>query len=165
MSNRDIRKRSQLQEKRAAKDVGGRIVAGSGAAKFSGGGDVRKQGELRVECKFTHKPAYNLKLADMAKIRTQAIEGGLEFPVMQIEFVSAPTLKLAVFFEQPRYPVQKQTQSKSVSLRRDDVLRLLLGKPSYQIKFHSPRMGEHTVTVMRWTSFLEKMEEENNAGD
>lgn len=49
-------------------------------------GDVRADGELRVECKTTSKRSYTLKLDDLLKIQVEAIRGGLESPVLQVEF-------------------------------------------------------------------------------
>lgn len=85
-----IKKTSLQQESRMAKLVGGRTEANSGAAKFAGA-DVRKQGELRIECKFTESGSYRLKLSDLEKLRLQAIDGGLESPVFQIDFRNKKT--------------------------------------------------------------------------
>lgn len=164
-SNRRIRKRSQLQEKRAAQDVGGRTVAGSGAAKHSGGGDVRKQGDLRVECKFTHKDHYTIKLSELGKIQMQAIKGGLEAPVMLIEFVTAPTLKIAIYPDQTHYPVWKSTRGKSFRINKTAALRALLETPKFQLKFVPLKGREQTFTITHWTSYLESLEEENDARD
>lgn len=48
-------------------------------------GDVRKQGQLRLECKTTTKGSYSLTRADWQKIVSQAGMFG-EMPVMQIQF-------------------------------------------------------------------------------
>lgn len=91
-----IQRRSRLQEKRIARDVGGRVQAGSGNS-WKAKGDVRKQGQLRIEAKFTEKGVYRLKLAELQKIKEEAIRGGLETPVMQVEFlVPHASFKLAV---------------------------------------------------------------------
>ena len=78
-------RKSQLQEKRAAKDLGGRVQPGSGASEFAKG-DVRKAGQLRVECKTTGYRSYSLKLDDIIKIQSEAMNGGAEDWAMQIEF-------------------------------------------------------------------------------
>jgi hypothetical protein len=90
-------KRSQLQERRIAEDVGGRVQAGSGSS-WQAKSDVRVQGAIRCEAKYTEKKTYSLKLADLLKIRDEAIRGGLETPVMQVEFVIGPgaSMKYAV---------------------------------------------------------------------
>jgi hypothetical protein len=79
-------RRSKLQEDRIAVEIGGRAQVGSGSA-WNAKSDVRKMGDLRVEAKFTAGLSYKLKLDDLLKIRDEAIKGGLETPVMQIEFV------------------------------------------------------------------------------
>lgn len=90
-------RRSKLQEKRMAEDVSGRVQAGSGSS-WRAKSDVRVLGKLRCEAKYTEKEEYKLKLADWLKIKDEAIIGGLETPVMQIEFVrgAGGSYKLAV---------------------------------------------------------------------
>jgi hypothetical protein len=73
------------QEKQAAVALGGKTTAASGAAKFSGGADVRVMGKIRLECKFTEKPGYVLKYEELKKVRRQAMKA-LEQPVLQFAF-------------------------------------------------------------------------------
>ena len=83
----DAQKRSRLQEKRLASDIDGRVQKGSGAGpSLSQKGDARKVGDVRAEAKTTRAKSYSLKLADWRKIQAQALQGGLEEPVMQIQF-------------------------------------------------------------------------------
>jgi hypothetical protein len=49
-------------------------------------GDVRVVGQVRAECKTTAAQSYALKLNEWRKIQSEAIAGGGEMPVMQIEF-------------------------------------------------------------------------------
>lgn len=77
--------KSKMQERRAAEDLGGRVQKGSGSSDFAKG-DVRKAGDLRLECKTTSKKSYSLKLSDIQKIQLEALKGGLEDWAMQIEF-------------------------------------------------------------------------------
>jgi hypothetical protein len=94
MAKSPNQRRSKLQEKRIAGDIGGRVQAGSGTS-WRAKSDVRKMGDLRVEAKFTSKIEYKLKLDDWVKIWEEAVGGGLETPVMQIEYTGAK-YKLAV---------------------------------------------------------------------
>jgi hypothetical protein len=91
MSTRaDFRRRKKISkrlEEKVAKEVGGDTTAGSGAAEFSGGADVRVAGEMRIEHKYTEGDSYVLKYADLEKLRMQAIKGGLEEPVFVVEFL------------------------------------------------------------------------------
>ena len=84
-TGRRQKKISTRQERRAAEDVGGRTQPASGALPEAGG-DVRKRGELRIECKYTDNDFYVLELATLEKVKLQAIKGGLEAPVLQIGF-------------------------------------------------------------------------------
>lgn len=52
----DVRKKSQLQEKRVASELGGRVTPASGAL-WGAKGDVKSDLFL-AECKTTEKPAY-----------------------------------------------------------------------------------------------------------
>lgn len=79
-------KRSRLQEKRAARDIGGLRQKGSGSSPFAKG-DFRSVGNIRGECKFTRKTTYILKEDELKKIQLEALKGGFEDWVMQIEFV------------------------------------------------------------------------------
>jgi hypothetical protein len=82
---RKLRKYSQKQERQACIDLDAKVEAASGATKF-GGADGRRVNEIRIECKFTDAEKYSLKLEDLEKLRKQAIIGGLEDPVFQLEF-------------------------------------------------------------------------------
>lgn len=79
------KRKSVLQERRTAADVGGREQPGSGAPEFYKG-DVRKAGELRIECKTTGSKAFPLKLAELEKIKGEALMGGDPAWAMQVEF-------------------------------------------------------------------------------
>lgn len=85
MSKSLSQKRSQQQEKKVAEELGGKVQKGSGSSDFAKG-DVRKMGSARVECKTTSKKSYALKLQEIQKITTEAIQGGMEGWAMQIEF-------------------------------------------------------------------------------
>ena len=104
-------RRSRTQERRVAADVGGKVQAGSGNA-WSAKGDVRKMGQLRVEAKYTERPRYILKLKDVLKIRSEALQA-LETWVMQLEHVHGPySKKYAIcdfgLFQEMHYDYQKQ---------------------------------------------------------
>ncbi len=91
MKDRKLIKRTSMkQEVRVADTVDGRTEANSGAATHAGA-DVRKMCDQRIECKFTWAKEYKLKLSDLDKVRLQAINGGLETPVMQIDFTDKRT--------------------------------------------------------------------------
>jgi hypothetical protein len=81
-------RRSKLQEKRAARDVGGNAQKGSGSSGFAKG-DFRNVGNVRGECKHTSKSTYILKEEDLKKIQMEALKGGFEDWVMQVEFLGA----------------------------------------------------------------------------
>ena len=61
---------------------------GSGSSRFAKG-DFRNVGNIRGECKFTRKTTYILKEDELKKIQMEALKGGFEDWVMQVEFVGA----------------------------------------------------------------------------
>jgi hypothetical protein len=77
-------RKSQRQEKYAARDLDGRVQPGSGSCDFAKG-DVRVQGKLRLECKTTSKATFRLTLETLRKIRTEAQCQAEEW-ALQIEF-------------------------------------------------------------------------------
>lgn len=79
------RRKSQLQERRAAADLGGKPQPGSGSSAFYKG-DVRSVGKVLVECKTTSKKSYTLSLSDIEKIKAEALMSGEESWAFQIEF-------------------------------------------------------------------------------
>jgi hypothetical protein len=83
--NKYHRNRSQLQERRVAADLGGHVQAASGAMPHAKG-DVRVNGEVRVECKTTTQPTFILQRATVQKIKAESISQGLEDWVIQLEF-------------------------------------------------------------------------------
>jgi hypothetical protein len=158
-SARRQKKLSQKQEQKVASDVGGRIVAGSGAAKFSGGGDVRDRGNIRVECKYTEKPFFILQLSDLLKIKKQAIQGGLEEPVMQVsflvrgglseDFAIVPTLDQ----EAGMYPAL-YTDRKRIKLQKADVQAHLVRFGKMAVSFrHQEEM--YSFKILRWADYLQ----------
>lgn len=79
------RRKSVLQERRIAEDIGGRVQPGSGAPAFYKSDAVAGL-DLRVEAKTTSKESYTLTTAVIDKIRNEALSGGQEDWAMQIEF-------------------------------------------------------------------------------
>lgn len=77
-------RRSRAQERRVAREVGGRVTAGSGSSWRSGGGDVRAPEDL-IECKYTDARSFALSEAAWHKLERQAARLGRE-PVMVIKF-------------------------------------------------------------------------------
>lgn len=74
---------SVRQERRVAKQVGGRVQPGSGN-QWSAKGDV-KTAEHLIECKTTDGKGYRLTVEVLRKIETEAAKAGRR-PVLQVEF-------------------------------------------------------------------------------
>lgn len=163
-NSRHIRKKSQRQEKRAAEEIGGRVTANSGAAKFSGGADVRKQGEIRLECKFTKKNYWTLKLADLQKLQKEALQGGMEEPVFLLEFQNSPSVAFAI---RPHIPhaysnwdqVVAHTSKGSVRLYKSEVQSILLRHNEAYVGFQIGPKGGGILwfDIVLWSSYLKKL--------
>lgn len=83
--SRSYRKQSDKQEKRVARDVGGRTTIASGQTPIDKA-DVRSS-LVRVECKYTDKKSFTLKVADLLKVAEQAT--GDQIPLFYIEYREA----------------------------------------------------------------------------
>ena len=79
------RKASDRQEKKNARDVGGRRTVSSGSTPFDKA-DVKVKGKLRMECKTTDNASYGLKRTELELLSSQAKDD--EIPVFMIEFTS-----------------------------------------------------------------------------
>ena len=91
-----VKKKSQLQEKRVAKDLEAKTVVASGAL-WSAKADVRSD-EFLVECKTTEKPYYSLTMKVWEKIEKEAVKDGLRIPLMCIHTNDGED-RFAVFLE------------------------------------------------------------------
>lgn len=82
-NRKKLRRASERQERKIAKDIGGRRQPGSGCGPWNKG-DVKKEGKYLVEAKMTSKKSYSVKRDDLLKVRGQCGLG--ETPVMHIQF-------------------------------------------------------------------------------
>jgi hypothetical protein len=146
---------SRKQEARVAKEMGGRVEAASGATKHAGG-DVRAPG-YRIECKYTEKDKYALKLADLQKLRTIAFKH-LEQPVMQVQFLNKDEGVWCIRRAQPGKDVPIWQCAKTISMAweivRDQVIRKI------PIWLHFKGETDHWE-VIPWGVFMEEVQ---NAG-
>lgn len=88
--------KSNLQEKRVAKDLQAKTVIASGAI-WSAKADVRND-MILCECKVTDKPFYSLTMQVWSKVEKEAIKDGLRIPLMCVELNGGKD-KFAVFKE------------------------------------------------------------------
>jgi len=73
------------QEERVAKDIGGKLIKGSGCGTTRG--DSRKDKIIRIENKATTKKSFRLTTEIVEKIENAALAAG-EIPAIQIEFIN-----------------------------------------------------------------------------
>lgn len=91
-----VKKKSQAQEKRVAKELDAKTVVASGAL-WGSKGDVRHE-DFLVECKTTEKSYYSLTMQVWEKIEKEATRDGLRIPLMCIDINSGKD-RYAVFLE------------------------------------------------------------------
>lgn len=89
----DTKRRSTAQEKKVAKEIGGRVTPASGAL-WGSKADVRNE-QFLVECKTTEKEQYALSYLTWEKVRHEALNDGFREPVMCID-LSNGSHRLAV---------------------------------------------------------------------
>lgn len=77
------KKKSQLQEKRIAKQFKGKTVVASGSI-WSNKGDVRSD-KFLIECKTTDTKHYSLSAKTWEKIEQEAVRDNLRIPLMSID--------------------------------------------------------------------------------
>ena len=90
-----IKKKSQIQEKRTAKQFRGRIQPASGALHFAKG-DIRtgsfsarfNETDFLIENKYTDVSEYVFKLEIWRKIKKEALKDNLRIPLMQVDINS-----------------------------------------------------------------------------
>lgn len=75
--------RSRAQERQIAREVGGRVQAGSGSSRRAPQ-DIKSDDDL-YQVKYTDKDSYRLTNAEWDKVRKDALTHGRE-PAMIVEF-------------------------------------------------------------------------------
>ena len=148
--------RSNLQEKKVAKELGGRQVIGSGSL-WGMSGDVRHE-DILVECKTTKEDYYSLTIETWLKIRNEAIKDGLRIPVMCIDLKHGKT-RIAVFEDRAfndhrdyyRYTPEETWWSISWSLRI---------KAEYFFRCIFKQSNDLTLVLMPWENFLKILKSE-----
>ena len=136
-------------------------MAASGATRLGGGGDVRGS-DLRVECKYTEKSFYVLKLSEWEKLKQHAIKT-LEEPVLQFAFrgSSGRLDKYAVINWNTaadwRSPYELDGEQKQFNLPRDYLLQCLAHGNRLRLTFRStPVAVSHQLEVMHWDDYLKR---------
>ena len=155
------RKLSNKQEQKATKELGLKMSPASGATMF-GGGDGRLAGKIRLECKFTEADFYILKLEDLLKLRKQAIKGGLEKPIFQIEFKGKFKSKYAVVedytLEEMSLETWRETDKKQMILSAEELYSSLAPKRIIFGKLHAigEEFNRHVFVIYEWNDFLRR---------
>lgn len=80
---KSVRKKSQEQENRIAKELNGGTTPGSGAVWHSKG-DVKAENYL-IEAKYTDEPYYSVALPILKKIENEALHENFRIPVLYVD--------------------------------------------------------------------------------
>jgi hypothetical protein len=151
----DTKRKSTLQEKHVAKEVGGRTTPASGAM-WGCKGDVRSDIFL-VECKTTEKDKYSLTITTWDKIRVEAVKDGMKIPVMCIDLCNGK-YRYAVFEYFPvdiewvyKVPVEVFTNKSSHSIKVG-VEEIVHFKNRMTVK---NGFKDVVLSVIPWSTFLE----------
>lgn len=156
------RKLSNKQEEKVAEELGGKVMPASGALAHSKS-DVRVAGSMRIECKFTESDTYILKLADLVKIRNEAVKK-FEMPVFQIEFKGNNKAKYAIVARTNEDIVPMITFNKSLTLHSGDLFSMISkSSPVMGITFDRiPHSRKMDFVIYEWNDFLNKVKVNND---
>lgn len=130
MARTYVQRKSDKQEKRTAKEFGGRTQLASGAIEgFKG--DVRtgeriagafNENDFLIENKYTEAKAYKLAIATWNKIAKEALRDNLRTPLMQIDILDTELIVMdeGTFKSLPNFTTRKdcilEAKGKSISL-------------------------------------------------
>lgn len=161
--NKRIRRTSRNQEKQVAKDLGGKVQVNSGAVRLGGGSDVRVQGKFRVECKFTNKESYTLKLLELEKLKKQA-NSTLEYPIFQFSLKDnlgkLGDKYAAISWNDKLEPkISIIANAKQISLSRQLLSSIEYDKP-VKITFSTPALVR-SYRIIKWDELVDYI----NSGD
>ena len=154
-----VKKKSQLQEKRVAKDLNAKTVVASGAL-WSAKADVRSD-EFLVECKTTEKPFYSLTLKVWEKIETEAIKDGLRIPVMCVDTDNGNN-RFAVFLEKDfkHYKTYSDLEIGETVWSDKNSFQVSEPKRILMIKYGKSKFNETPAFVVTpWDDFLYMIKE------
>lgn len=149
---------SNKQEKRVAKDIGGRVVIASGSLWFASS-DCRSEDYL-IECKTTQKNSYRLTAETWEKITAEAINDGLRVPIMCIEV--SGSMKAVVdkshFSDEPHFqeivehlPINDCKDVKSFLVDKNNQIM----KINTKLNQYSLTFKQRCLCVIDWEDFLE----------
>lgn len=154
-----IKRKSQKQEKRTAKEFGGRVTPASGALDGAKG-DVRTADYL-IENKFTDEEFYKLDLAIWKKIEKEALRDSLRTPVMQIDIIDLSLVVMSLndlsdTIEEYglKYEPDLSTMAKSIRLNKN-VLEKMFDKHTFIGVQFSGGKGVTDLVVLKKQIFLD----------
>lgn len=148
-----VKKKSQTQEKRVAKELDAKTVVASGAL-WGSKGDVRHE-DFLVECKTTEKPYYSLTMQVWEKIEKEAVRDGLRLPLMCIDINNGKD-RYAVFLEKhfKHYKTYYDLETGDTSWSDRKSFRVQYPERILMLNY-SNRQGETPVFVVApWEDFL-----------
>ena len=142
---------SDKQEKRVAKEIGGKVVIASGSLWFASS-DVRHD-DCLIECKTTSKSFYSLSLVTWNKIEREAVKDGLRIPVMCIDLEDGK-YQFAVFpFGSFSVPIDLEplaTSNRSFRIKSDYSVPFVISLDSERRNNQPLRLA-----VIPWEAFVE----------
>ena len=160
MANKGTTKyRSTKQERRVAKELGGRIVIASGALDDKG--DVRSD-KFLVECKTTSKDFYTFSVDTWNKLNDEAVKLGL-IPLLQIDLCDTemPVRKRFVIMNSFEWgwcfrPSDFQEEFLVREIRKSKKMR---GEDLTHKGYFSKCISVSTLHCLPWAEFLSLLED------
>lgn len=147
-----LRKKSQLQERKVAKELNGRVTPASGALDCAKG-DVRSDTFL-VECKTTSKDFYSLSFNTWYKISSEAIKDGLRIPIMCIDLKDGEK-RFAVFCNYDFFSLLPNSFDYPPINITSKSFRI---KDEGKVQWLPPRTPKSTyLVIMNWETFVREI--------
>ena len=156
-----VRKRSQKQEKKVAKQFNGKQVIASGSLWFADS-DVRTD-KFLIECKTTEKDYYSLTSKVWEKIEKEAIKDRMRIPLMAIDLEDKDRVMV---FRPQDFDSSIDTRRvvsevpKSVRIRAKDLGYDEFGDYTNMIVTHICGNKNNVLCYMLVEDFIEKFKEE-----
>ena len=151
-----IRRVSKDREKKAAKEIGGKAHAGSGAF-WSKKSDFSNT-NFQIEEKFTYDDIYSVKLSKLKKIEKEAKEVN-KIPAFRFGFIKEKEYNYVILrrqdcvFDSEKVSIDLSSCKKSVTMKVNILKNLYINTP-YSIMMSIYISGEEYLLV-EWDTFVD----------
>lgn len=157
-----IKRKSQKQESKTARDFGGRILPGSGAIEGMKGDartSIHSDGvfndrDYLIENKFTESDGYVLNERTWNKIKQEALRDGMRIPLMQVDIEPSPYEKHSIIIQEVDPDFDHLPLGMYVQARRSKTITPEL-VPSHSERTIIHFGSDNAVEIVQYSVFLD----------